>query len=93
MRELLPAVKLPLVLDADVLNALAGEVDILGNLPATAVITPHPGEMARLMGVTPKDIQEDRVGRAIRAAADWNVVALLKGVSDSSGGPRWHGLH
>ncbi len=79
VRELLPAVKLPLVLDADVLNALAGEVDILGNLPATAVITPHPGEMARLMGVTPKDIQEDRVGRAIRAAADWNVVALLKG--------------
>lgn len=79
VRELLPAIKIPFVLDADALNALAGEVGILGNLQAPAVITPHPGEMARLMGVAPKDIQADRIGNAVKASAAWNVVTLLKG--------------
>ncbi len=79
VRELAPAVKIPLVLDADALNALAGEAGILGELQAPAVITPHPGEMARLMGLAPKDIQEDRIGNAVKAATAWNVVTLLKG--------------
>lgn len=79
VRELLPAIKIPFVLDADALNALAGQVSILGSLQAPAVITPHPGEMARLMGVAPKDIQADRIGAAIKAAATWNVATLLKG--------------
>ncbi|MDD4334657.1 MAG: NAD(P)H-hydrate dehydratase, partial [Desulfotomaculaceae bacterium] len=79
VRELLPAIKIPFVLDADALNALAGQVSILGSLQAPAVITPHPGEMARLMGVAPKDIQADRIGNAVKATAAWNVVTLLKG--------------
>lgn len=79
VRELIPSLKIPCVLDADALNALAGETDILNELQAPGVITPHPGEMARLMGVNPKNIQEDRIGNAVKAAADWNVVTLLKG--------------
>lgn len=80
VRELLPAIKIPFVLDADALNALAGQVSsILGSLQAPAVITPHPGEMARMMGVASKDIQADRIGAAIKAAATWNVATLLKG--------------
>ncbi len=79
VRELLPAIKIPFVLDADALNALAGQTGILGSLHAPAVITPHPGEMARLMEVTSGDIQADRVGNAVKATADWNVVTLLKG--------------
>jgi NAD(P)H-hydrate epimerase len=79
VRELIPSLKIPCVLDADALNALAGETDILNKLQAPGVITPHPGEMARLMGVKPKNIQEDRIGYAVKAAADWNVVTLLKG--------------
>ena len=79
VRDLLPSLKIPCVLDADALNALAGETHILSKLQAPGVITPHPGEMARLMGVTPKNIQEDRIGNAVKAAADWNVVTLLKG--------------
>jgi len=79
IRELIPSLKIPCVLDADALNALAGEVGILRKLQAPVVITPHPGEMARLMGVSPKFIQEDRIGNALKAAAAWNVVTLLKG--------------
>jgi NAD(P)H-hydrate epimerase len=79
VRELIPSLKIPCVLDADALNALAGETDILNKLQAPGVITPHPGEMARLMEVKPKNIQEDRIGNAVKAAADWNVVTLLKG--------------
>ena len=79
VRELIPLLKIPCVLDADALNALAGDAGILKKLQAPAVITPHPGEMARLMGVSPKAIQEDRIENALKAAAAWNVVTLLKG--------------
>ena len=79
VRELLPQVKIPCVLDADALNALAGSGDILKKVRAPVVITPHPGEMARLLGVTPKEIQEDRIAAAVQAAEKWSVTALLKG--------------
>ncbi|OPY58015.1 MAG: Bifunctional NAD(P)H-hydrate repair enzyme Nnr [Pelotomaculum sp. PtaU1.Bin035] len=79
VRELLPLVRVPCVLDADGLNALAGNVEILRKIQTPVVITPHPGEMARLMGVTTREIQEDRLSVASKAAASWNVVALLKG--------------
>jgi len=79
VRELMPLVRIPCVLDADGLNALAGEADILRKIQAPVVITPHPGEMARLMGVSTREIQEDRLSVAGKAATTWNVVALLKG--------------
>lgn len=79
VRELLPSVRVPCVLDADALNALAGAGEILRKVQAPVVITPHPGEMARLLGITPKEIQSDRLSVASKAATTWNVVALLKG--------------
>lgn len=79
VRELLPLVGKPCVLDADAINALAGAGDILGKAQAPVVITPHPGEMARLTGKTVKDVQMDRLAAAIEPAAMWNVVVLLKG--------------
>jgi NAD(P)H-hydrate epimerase len=79
LRELLPSVRIPCVIDADGLNALAGEVDVLRKIQAPVVITPHPGEMARLMGVTIREIQEDRLSVAGKAATTWNEVSLLKG--------------
>ncbi len=69
----------PLVIDADGLNALS---DIQGwshSLCCPTVLTPHPGEMARLLGTTVKEVQADRIGLARRAAQEWNVVVLLKG--------------
>ncbi len=79
IRELLPSVGVPCLLDADALNALSGAGDILSKAQAPVVITPHPGEMARLLGLTVKEIQDDRLGAARKASTTWNVVSLLKG--------------
>ena len=70
---------IPLILDADALNAISGNTDILKKLSANAVITPHPGEMARLTGLSINEVQADRVGVAKRFAAEYGVTAVLKG--------------
>jgi hydroxyethylthiazole kinase-like uncharacterized protein yjeF len=69
----------PLVLDADALNLLAQQEGWWERLPAETVITPHPGEMARLTGVGLAEIAQDRLGLARRQAASWRVTVLLKG--------------
>jgi len=71
----------PLVVDADGLNALATASRWWAALPPGTILTPHPGEMARLMGseVTSKEIQADREGVALRMATEWNAVVVLKG--------------
>ena len=70
-----------LVVDADGLNALATASSWWKALPPGTILTPHPGEMARLMGgdVTSKEIQADREGVATRMATEWNAVVVLKG--------------
>ena len=71
----------PLVIDADGLNALAQVRGWWKALPADTILTPHPGEMARLMGsqVAAQDVQADREGIALRMAQKWGVVIVLKG--------------
>ena len=69
--------RVPLVLDADALNGLAG-----GDFGAAAgprILTPHPGEMARLTGLTIAEIQADRVGKARQFAQEHGVWLVLKG--------------
>jgi hydroxyethylthiazole kinase-like uncharacterized protein yjeF len=70
-----------LVVDADGLNALAAAEGWWKALPPDTILTPHPGEMSRLMGdgTTPKEIQADREGVARRMAEAWGVVLVLKG--------------
>ncbi|HLY36386.1 MAG TPA: NAD(P)H-hydrate dehydratase, partial [Candidatus Binatia bacterium] len=70
--------KAPLVLDADGLNAIAGTT-VLRERPAPTVITPHPGEMARLVGGDTGRVQGDRLGVARAFARTENVVVVLKG--------------
>jgi ADP-dependent NAD(P)H-hydrate dehydratase / NAD(P)H-hydrate epimerase len=81
MAAMLAADRLPpLVIDADGLNILATMADWPQRLPANTILTPHPGEMARLMGVTAAELKAmDRVELARRQAASWNCVLLLKG--------------
>lgn len=68
------------VLDADALNAVAaGELGGTPLLPAGTVLTPHPGEMARLLGTTVQAVQADRPAAARRCAARFGCVAVLKG--------------
>jgi NAD(P)H-hydrate epimerase len=71
----------PLVVDADGLNALAAAGEWWKMLPPGTILTPHPGEMARLVGgdATASDVQADRDGQARRMAAKWNAVVVLKG--------------
>jgi hydroxyethylthiazole kinase-like uncharacterized protein yjeF len=79
VRRLLPRLETPIVVDADGLNALAGEATRLRDVPGPVVITPHPGEMARLLGQTVADVQRDRPATARDAARALGVVTLLKG--------------
>jgi NAD(P)H-hydrate epimerase len=69
----------PLVIDADGINSIAGHTDILHNLKAPAVLTPHPGEMSRLVGSNVADIQKNRTGFARDFAEKFNVHLVLKG--------------
>ncbi|MFH1102849.1 MAG: NAD(P)H-hydrate dehydratase [Pseudomonadota bacterium] len=71
--------RLPMVIDADGLNCLAKQTDILKRARAPVVLTPHPGEMGRLIGVFPKKIQKDRIGYARCFAQTYSVYLVLKG--------------
>ncbi len=69
----------PTVIDADGLNALARVDDWAARLPQHCVLTPHPGEMARLCRLSTKEVNADRLGIARGRAAEWGQVVLLKG--------------
>ncbi len=83
VKTLLPKLKVPVVLDADGLNNLAHileeDADFIKNLKAPIVLTPHPGEMARLTGLTIKEIQENRLQTAVEYASIWGKIVVLKG--------------
>ena len=78
----------PLVLDADALNAFAGDPDrLVGRDEVAVVITPHPGEMARLMKTTIEDVQRDRLRCAREFAASHKLHVVLKGHRTVVAGP------
>jgi len=79
VKSLLPRASIPLVVDADALNALATDTGILSQPHGPMVLTPHPGEMGRLIGCPAAKIQEDRLNIARRYAQEWRCVLLLKG--------------
>ena len=79
VKNLLHALRLPIVLDADGINALAGHADSLAQVKTKLVLTPHTGEMARLLGTTSQKIQGDRLGIAQSFAKRYNVCLVLKG--------------
>jgi ADP-dependent NAD(P)H-hydrate dehydratase / NAD(P)H-hydrate epimerase len=79
VRALVAQLQLPMVVDADGLNAFEGCADGLKGNGRTLVITPHPGEMARLAGGTIADVQNDRLGVARRFAREHEVIVVLKG--------------
>lgn len=80
VREVVERSETPLVLDADALNAFADDpLALVGREGRSIVITPHPGEMARLVGGTVADVQSDRVGIARDFASTHRVYVVLKG--------------
>lgn len=69
----------PIILDADGLNAFDAHSAELKSSNGLLAVTPHPGEMARLLGCSIQDVQSNRVEIALKAAKDWNAVVVLKG--------------
>jgi len=79
VRALVTKIQLPMVIDADGLNAFEGRTDELNGKGRTIVITPHPGEMARLIGSSIADVQKDRLGAARKFAREHDLIVVLKG--------------
>ncbi|MDR3746465.1 MAG: NAD(P)H-hydrate dehydratase [Acidobacteriaceae bacterium] len=88
VRSFVKRASLPMVVDADALNAFAGRAELLRlaaarkdptGKPRTLVLTPHPGEMARLLGLTVAEVEADRVGLARKFAVAHGLTLVLKG--------------
>lgn len=69
----------PLVIDADGLNAVASDISILRRSRTQIIVTPHPGEMARLLGTTVSKVQSNRIETACDFSEKWGVITVLKG--------------
>ena len=79
IKQLILTVETPLVVDADALTGLAGSAGLLKKRPGPTVLTPHAGELGRLIGCSAAEVQADRLAVAARAASDWDVTVILKG--------------
>ena len=79
VRSLVANQKVPMVIDADGLNAFEGHTGELNGKGRTLVITPHPGEMARLAGCSTAEVQKDRLGIARKFAHEHELIVVLKG--------------
>jgi hydroxyethylthiazole kinase-like uncharacterized protein yjeF len=77
--ELIPEVTVPLIIDADGITALASRLEIMKRCKSSIILTPHPGEMARLVGTTTQKVQDDRIGVAKAFAATYGCIVVLKG--------------
>jgi NAD(P)H-hydrate epimerase len=78
-REAAPAIEAPLVIDADGLNAFAGEIGLIGRRGAATVLTPHAGELGRLLDRSSEQISAARLSAAREAAVAAAAVVVLKG--------------
>ncbi len=89
VRFIITTFKGVLILDADAINCIATNPDILKDSQCDIVLTPHPGEMSRLTGLSVAEIQKDRMKIAKAFAAEYRVTLLLKGadtvVADKNG--------
>lgn len=87
VRDMLEKVTVPVVIDADALTALQGHLEVLNKMQSPKVLTPHAGEMARLIGLDAEEIDRRRVELAGKYAKEWNAVVVLKGAPTAIGCP------
>jgi ADP-dependent NAD(P)H-hydrate dehydratase / NAD(P)H-hydrate epimerase len=88
VERVLREVDVPVVVDADGLNVLAGRTNVLSHRSQPAVITPHPAELARLLDCSTEQVQDDRLEAATEAAHGFNCVVVLKGHGTVVANPR-----
>ena len=79
VQHLISEVTLPMVIDADGINAIALDLSILKQKKDELILTPHPGEMGRLIGLSASEVQKDRFNIAARFAEEWGITLVLKG--------------
>lgn len=79
IKALLTQNKTPTVIDADGLNCIAGDIQLYRSVSSEAVVTPHPAEMARLMGTATANINSSRMEHALTFAKEYGFVTVLKG--------------
>lgn len=80
-RKIFAEMDKPFVIDADGINAFIGHLDLIKNANKKAVFTPHPGELARLIGGTPKEINENRIEKGLEFVKRTGVYLVLKGAN------------
>lgn len=89
LEKLFKDIKIPMIIDADGLNVLSENIDILKESISPVILTPHPAEMARLCGITTAEVESDRVGIASRFAKEYGCILVLKGadtiIADQNG--------
>jgi len=78
-RQLVARTNRPILVDGDGLSAIAGHSDMVRDRKTTTVLTPHLGEMSRLLGVDSREVMEDRVDMALKAARMYGATVVLKG--------------
>ena len=79
VRELVSTVRVPMVVDADGINALAPKLETLAKAAAPLILTPHPGELARLLGISREEVAQNRIPIAQKVATSFRVHLVLKG--------------
>lgn len=79
VRKVVPEIGVPLLIDADGLNLLAGELSLVARRDAPTVLTPHPGEIGRLVDLTTAEVQGDRMAAVTTCADEAGAAVLLKG--------------
>ncbi len=79
VKMIMGGLDIPLVLDADGINNLVDEISLLQKYRSPLIITPHPGEMSRLLETTVKEVQKDRIESTASLARETGAIAVLKG--------------
>lgn len=81
LKKLIKSANVPLVIDADGINALSQSIELLKKANAPIILTPHPAEMARLCKISSKEVEQNRIGVAKKFAKDNNCYLILKGAN------------
>ncbi len=81
VKKLIKNTKIPTVIDADGINALVSNINVLKKTNAPIILTPHPAEMARLCGISVPEVEKDRVNVASCFAMEYNCIVALKGAN------------
>lgn len=81
LSDIIKNCEIPMVIDADGINLLSKNIELLKKSKAPIILTPHPAEMARLLGCSVKEIEADRIETARRFATEYDLILVLKGAN------------